>query len=212
MVYKDGATTGLMIGKELVCVRHEFVPNWGGSQIMAATLDENLGIDNQFGPPQHRWIGYVKPIAGLGWSTNGDSGALVYALKDSVKIPLGIHIGKPLYTEASTGLLSALKRTCLLQRKRTWRCASEPESRSRGGMVARRGLPIGIVACLGLPARDGGSKRTFHMGAVIWMGLHDQSERFGNVTQRFTFVLVHEYFLILHTVPISYLRDSCSWI
>jgi hypothetical protein len=79
---------------ELVCVRHEFVET-GESQLMTATLDENLAIDVQFGPRQHRWIGYVRPIAGLGWSTNGDSGALVYALKNSVEIPLGIHIRKP---------------------------------------------------------------------------------------------------------------------
>jgi hypothetical protein len=64
MVYKDGATTGLTIG-ELVCVRHKFVPNCGGSQIMTATLDKNLGIDNHLVHTNTGGLGTSSPSRDL---------------------------------------------------------------------------------------------------------------------------------------------------
>jgi len=43
----------------------------------------------------HRWVGMVKWFDGMPFGVAGDSGALVYAMENSVKIPLGLHIGSP---------------------------------------------------------------------------------------------------------------------
>jgi len=43
----------------------------------------------------HRWVGMVQWFDGMPFGVAGDSGALVYAMENSVKIPLGLHIGSP---------------------------------------------------------------------------------------------------------------------
>jgi hypothetical protein len=40
-------------------------------------------------------VGYVEPQPGQAFNNLGDSGSLVYAINNVVKVPLGLHIGKP---------------------------------------------------------------------------------------------------------------------
>ena len=42
----------------------------------------------------HRWVGMVQWFDGMPFGVAGDSGALD-AIENSVKIPLGLHIGSP---------------------------------------------------------------------------------------------------------------------
>ncbi|KAI4703489.1 hypothetical protein J4E89_010065 [Alternaria sp. Ai002NY15] len=43
----------------------------------------------------HRWVGMVQWFDGMPFGVAGDSGALVHAVDNSVKIPLRLHIGSP---------------------------------------------------------------------------------------------------------------------
>ena len=44
-------------------------------------------------PQRYRWIGVVEWCAGQAFSAPGDSGALVYTIKQGETVPLGIHLG-----------------------------------------------------------------------------------------------------------------------
>jgi hypothetical protein len=103
MVYKDGIATGHTSGN-LVCIRHEMPVHWGSKETPPRTiLDTSTVIDSLpgqrhfglTGPSRQMWVGYVEPLAGIEFSESGDSGTLVCAIHNGVKVPLGLHIGKP---------------------------------------------------------------------------------------------------------------------
>jgi hypothetical protein len=92
------------------------------------------------GQRHHRWVGYVKSLPGVQWSDYGDSGALVYALRDSVKIPLGFHVGNPDRMTSSRWYLVVALMTLLLLRRSVWD-VSKP-----GVSPARRNAPSSFAS------------------------------------------------------------------
>jgi hypothetical protein len=71
------------------------VPGQGLDEKTIIDTLPGMGFQHLMGPNRHRWLGFVESFEGTRFSEPGDSGSLVYTMKGSVKVPLGIHIGRP---------------------------------------------------------------------------------------------------------------------
>lgn len=58
------------------------------------------------------WLGYVRWIAGILFSAEGDSGSLVFAIVDGVFILLVVHVGAP-STRPENSCFVSLETFCL---------------------------------------------------------------------------------------------------
>jgi hypothetical protein len=103
-VYKEGATTGRTVGTLREIIRH--MPKafyvMDGLHV-TQTPKEDLKMDalgitlkELKSRHAHRWVGVVEWVhPTIPFSAPGDSGSLVYAMKNTAVVPLGIHIGRP---------------------------------------------------------------------------------------------------------------------
>lgn len=83
LVFKRGMSTDVTMG-HLVEISKEKPRGWWPSDPR-----KEIEIDDM------EWLGYVRWIAGIPFSAEGDSGSLVFAIEDGVFIPLGVHVGAP---------------------------------------------------------------------------------------------------------------------
>jgi hypothetical protein len=70
-------------------------PYWGlGKTPPQTTLDPATVLDSLpggrysglVGPNRHVWVGYIEPLPGRAFSDLGDSGSLVYAINNGVRV------------------------------------------------------------------------------------------------------------------------------
>ena len=113
LVYKDGAASGFTMGR-LTTLDWELP--WDNESHTIKDYDMEVCYDDDFEqslleeykdliqPELHRWVGIVEWIGGREFAVGGDSGSLVYSIDKSIKIPLGIHLGKPRKSQTSAFL------------------------------------------------------------------------------------------------------------
>jgi hypothetical protein len=103
-VFKDGAKTGFTEGLmhdfllDMEQARKDLLPD---TTDITKTLNADRVLDASGLTAEdlklmhwYRWVGVVEWVEGFKpFARKGDSGALVYAMKESAIVPLGIHIG-----------------------------------------------------------------------------------------------------------------------
>lgn len=95
MVYKHGSSTQFTCGRFTGMTQRAPRGWYDDGDRNDAEIDAEIDVD------RNEWMGIVQWVAGIPFSSPGDSGSLVFAMVDGIHIPLGIHVGSPEHGEHS---------------------------------------------------------------------------------------------------------------